>query len=64
MKRSKQAYYDEYFGTNMNNVQSAWKGIKSCIPLKTVASSVIIVLSLDNGDTIISPCDIVNIFNN
>ena len=63
MKRSKQAYYDEYFET-MNNVQSTWKGIKSCIPLKTVASSVIIVLSLDNGDTIISPCDIVNIFNN
>ena len=35
-----------------------WKGIKSLISLKTVASSVPHVLSLDNGNTIINPYDI------
>ena len=45
LKRSKQAYYDKYFNT--------WKGIKSLISLKTVASRVVpTVQSLDNGDTI------------
>ena len=35
-----------------------WKGIKSLISLKTVASSVRTVLSLENGDTIVNPYDI------
>ena len=36
--------------------------VKSLIFLKTVASSVPAVLSLDNGDTIIDPYDIANTF--
>ena len=41
-----------------------WKGIKSLISLKTVASSVRTVLSLENGDTIVNPYDIAKIFIN
>ena len=41
-----------------------WKGIKSLISLKTVASSIPTVLSLDNGDIITNPYDIANTFNN
>ena len=64
MKKSKQAYYDKYFERNWNNIKNTWKGIKSLISLKTVASSVPTVLSLDNGDTITNPYDITNTFNN
>ena len=64
MKKSKQAYYDKYFERNWNNIKNTWKGIKSLIFLKTVASSVPTVLSLDNGDTITNPYDIANTFNN
>ena len=39
MKRSKQAYYDKYFEANWNNIKNTWKGVKSFISLKTVASS-------------------------
>ena len=48
MKKSKQAYYDKYFERNWNNTKSTWKGIKSLISLKTIASNVPTVLSLDN----------------
>ena len=42
-----------------------WKEIKSLISLKTIASSIQTVLSLDNGDTITNPYDIANnYFNN
>ena len=64
MKKSKQAYYDKYFERNWSNIKNTWKGIKSLISLKTVASSVPTVLSLDNGDTITNPYDIANTFNN
>ena len=64
MKKSKQAYYDRYFERNWNNIKNTWKGIKSLISLKTVASSIPTVLSLDNGDTITNPYDIANTFNN
>ena len=50
----------KYFETNWNNINITWKRIKSLISLKTVASIVPIVLSLDNGDTIINPYDIAN----
>ena len=63
MKKSKQAYYDKYFERNWN-IKNTWKGIKSLISLKTVASSVPTVLSLDNGDTMTNPYDdIANTFN-
>ena len=64
MKKSKQAYYDRCFEKNWNNTKSTWKGIKFLISLKTIASSVPTVLSLDNGDTITKPHDTVNTFNN
>ena len=64
MKKSKQAYYDKYFERNQNNVKNKWKGTKSLISVKTVASSVPTVLSLDNGDTITNPYDTANTFNN
>ena len=64
MKKSKQAYYDKYFLKNWNNIKNTRKGIKSHISLKTVASSVPTVLSLDSGNTITNPYDIANTFNN
>ena len=63
-KKIKQAYYDKCFERNWNNIKNTWKGIKSPISLKTVASNVPTVLSLDNGDTITNPYDIANTFNN
>ena len=41
-----------------------WKGIKSLVSLKTVASRVPTILSLDNAVTITSLYDIANTFNN
>ena len=64
MKKSKQAYHDKYFERNWNNIKDTWKVIKSLISLKTVVSSISTVLSLDNGNTITSPYDIANTFNN
>ena len=64
MKKSKQAYYDTYFERNWNNIKNTRKEIRSLIYLKTVAYSVPTVLSIDIGDTITDPYDIVNIFNN
>ena len=64
MKKSKQAYYDKYFKRNWNNNKNTWKGIKSLISLKTLASHVPAILSLDNGDTITNPYDFANTFNN
>ena len=54
--------YDKYFERNWN-IKNTSKGIKSFISLKTVASCVPTVLSLDNSDTITSPYDIANTFN-
>ena len=62
MKKSKQVYYDKYSERNLNNIKNTWKWVKSLISVKTVASSVPTVLSLDNGDTKINPYDAA--FNN
>ena len=48
----------------MKNIKDIWKGIKSLISRKTVASSIPTVVCLDNGDTIINPYDTTNTFNN
>ena len=64
MKKSKQAYYDKYFEKNWNNTKNTWKGIKPLISLKTIASNVPTVLSLDNGDTVTTPYDTANNFDN
>ena len=47
----------KYFETNWNNINNTWKRIKSPISLKTVASIVPFVQSLDNGDAITNPYD-------
>ena len=52
------------FERNWNCIKNTWKGIKSLISQKTVASDVLTVLSYDNGDTISNPYDIANTFNN
>ena len=54
----------KYFEKKWNNIKNTWKGIKSLVSLKTKASSVSTVLSLENGDTITNPYDIDNTFNN
>ena len=64
VKKSKQAYYEKYFERSQNNIKNTWKGIKSLISLKTVASCVPTILSLNNGDTITNPYDIAKTFNN
>ena len=64
MKKSKQAYYNKYFETNFNNILSTWKGIKYLISLKAVTTSLPIVCSFDNGDTITDPYGIAKFFNN
>ena len=46
------------------DIKNTWKGIKSLISIKTIASHVPTVLSLHNGDTITNPFDIANTFNN
>ena len=51
MKKRKQGYYDKYFERNWNNIKKTWKVTEALISIKTVASSVPTVLSLDNGDT-------------
>ena len=45
MKKSKQDYYDRYFEKNWKDFKNTWKGIKSLIFLKTVASSIPTALS-------------------
>ena len=54
-------YYNRYFEKNWKNIKNTWKGIKSLISLKTVASSIPTVFS---RDTITNPYDIANTFNN
>ena len=46
-----------------NNIKNTWKGIKSVIFPKTVASHAPTVPSLDNGDTTSNLYDIANTFN-
>ena len=58
MKKSKQVYYDKYFEKIGIILRTHGK------ELKTLASSVPTVLSLDNGDIITNPYDIANTFNN
>ena len=64
MKKSKQVYYDKYFERNWNSIKNTRRGIKSFVSLKTIASSIPIVLTLGNGDTITNPYDIAYTFDN
>ena len=57
-------FKSKYFERNWNNIKNTWKGIKSLIFLKTEASSVTTIPSLDNDDTITNPYGIANTFNN
>ena len=62
VNKSRQTYDDKYFEGNWNNIKNSWKGIKSLISLKTIASSVPTIQFLDNSDTITNPFDIANTF--
>ena len=64
MKKSKQACYETYFERNWNNIKNTWKRIKFLISLKTVASHVPTILSLDDVDTVTNPYDTAKTFNN
>ena len=64
MKKSKQVYFDKYFERNWNNIKNTWKGIKSLVFLKAVASTVPTLFTLENGDNITNRYDNANIFNN
>ena len=48
MKKSKQNYFTKYFESNIKNLKSTWKGIKSIILLKNSASSSPNLLNLNN----------------
>ena len=63
-RKKKRAYCDRYFEKNWKNINNTWKRIKSLISLKTVASSIPTILTLDNGDAITNVYDIANSFNN
>ena len=63
MKKRKQAYYERNFEKNWN-IKNIWKGTKSVISLINEAYSILTVLSLDNGNTIINLYDIANTFTN
>ena len=63
MRKSNQVYYEKYFEANWNNIKNTLKGIRSIIFLKTIASCVQAVLSLDNGDTITNLYDTGGLFN-
>ena len=62
MKKSKQVYFDKYFERNWNNIKNTWKGIKSLVFLKAVASTVPTLFTLENGDNITNRYDNANIF--
>ena len=48
----------------INNINNTWKWIKSLIFTKAVASSALMALSIDNGNTTSNPYDLANTFNN
>ena len=58
----KEEFHTKY--KKYRNLLSTLMKKRSLISLKTVASHVPTVLSLDNGDTITNPYDIANTFNN
>ena len=63
LKKRKEHYYKKYFESNWNNAKIIWKGIKSIIILKDIASSV--PRTISRGENLITNLyDIANIFNN
>ena len=51
MNKTKQAYYDRFFENNWKNIKNIWKGTKSLISLKTVASSIPTVRISDSNES-------------
>ena len=63
MKQSKQIYYTKYFENNWNNFKNTWKGIKTMISVKNIAT--IVPHSIEfNNRTITDPTAMSNVFNN
>ena len=63
MKKSKQNYFTKYFETNIKNLKSTWKGIRSIISLKNSNSSSPNVINFNN-ELKSDPLKIANVFNN
>ena len=63
MKKSKQKYITKYFESNIKNLKTTQKGIKSIISLKSSTSILPDLLNFGNR-TISDPFKIVNFFNN
>ena len=63
LKKSKKAYYNNYFNEHKNNIKMTWNGIKSIINTKNTTSYNISHLS-DNGKVINKPDEIANAVNN
>ena len=63
MKQSKQIYYTKYFENNWNNFKNTWKGIKTMISIKNIATTVPHSIEFNNR-TITDPTAMSNVFNN
>ena len=63
MKKSKENYFTKYFETNIKNLKSTWKGIRSIISLKNSNSSSPNVINFNN-ELKSDPLKIANVFNN
>ena len=62
LKGSKRSYFTECFNGNLNNLKNTWKCIKNLISRKTVLHSSPSISC--NNETVTSPFEIANAFNN
>ena len=63
MKKSKQNYFTKYFESNIKNLKSTWRGIKTIISLKNSTTNSHILLNFNNESTS-DLLKIANVFNN
>ena len=63
LKESKQIYFTKYFESNWNNIRNTWKGIKTIISIKDIATTIPHSIEFNNR-TITDPTTVSNIFNN
>ena len=63
MKQSKQIYYTKYFENNWNNIKNIWKGIKTIISIKNIATTVPHSIKFNNR-TIADPTAMSNVVYN
>ena len=63
MKQSKEVYCINNFESNWNNIENAWKGIKTIISIKNITATVPHSIEFNNK-TITDPTAMSNVFNN